>query len=51
MASEVALHGANAHTQSVAVGDRRDRYQNRLITILDAAACTAECTLPECESE
>jgi hypothetical protein len=31
-----------------ACGDRRDRDQNRLITIFDAARCQAQCNLPEC---
>jgi hypothetical protein len=34
-----------------ACGDRRDRDQDRLITVLDARACVEQCTFTDCASE
>jgi hypothetical protein len=31
-----------------ACGDRRDRDQDRFITILDAAACVEQCSFEDC---
>jgi hypothetical protein len=42
-----AAVGTNAQGFA-ACGDRRDRDQDRLITILDAAACVEQCTFEDC---